>query len=464
LQRLSAAERFHMRVVAAVLPFRVNQYVLDQLIDWDRVHDDPIFRIVFPQREMLAPEHFDRVAWLLNQGDGPGLRAAVDEIRRDLNPHPAEQRQLNLPSLHGERVDGLQHKYPETVLVFPSQAQTCHSYCTFCFRWAQFVRDRDYRIATTGLGPIFSYLEQHREVSDVLLTGGDPLVMSAARLKAYLLPLLEPRFDHIDTIRIGTKALSFWPYRVLDDPDADDLLRLLETIKAAGKHVALMVHHDHWRELEPPAAREAIRRVRDVGAILRSQGPILRGVNDSAEDWARLWKNQVRLGIVPYYLFVERDTGARRSFEVPIARALAIYQNALRTLSGLGRTARGPIMSTGPGKVMVQGVAELQGRSVFVLSFIQARCPQWVGRLFFAEYDPDATWFSDFRPWGGDQFFFESEYQHMRETAGSGALRSAESTGQGPALGLSDGWPGDRTVPLRLDDEGKVRNGEMPDG
>jgi L-lysine 2,3-aminomutase len=240
------------------------------------------------------------------------------------------------------------------------------------------------------------------------------MVMKGQHLSEYLLPLTEPQFEHIQTIRIGTKSLTFWPYRFVTDPDADDVLRLLEQLVAAGKHVALMAHYNHWRELETPVAREAIRRVLDTGAVIRSQGPLLAHINDNADDWARLWRTQVRLGILPYYMFVERDTGARRYFEVPLAKAWNIYRGAMKQVSGLGRTARGPSMSAGPGKVEVQGIAEIGGEKVFVLRFIQGRNADWVQRPFFAKYDSKATWLDQLQPaFGEKEFFFEPEYQQI---------------------------------------------------
>jgi KamA family protein len=408
LARLDAERRFAMRVVAQVLPFRVNQYVLDELIDWERVPDDPIFQLVFPQPGMLDTAHYERVAALLRRDAPPQeLAQAVAAIRADLNPHPAQQH-LNMPILEGERLRGMQHKYRETVLFFPSQGQTCHSYCTFCFRWAQFVGDEQMRFASREAEHLQRYLAAHHEVSDVLITGGDPLVMRTRHLAGYLLPLLEPRYEHIRTVRIGTKALSYWPYRILNEPDSDELLRLLETLVKGGKHVAVMAHVNHWRELETPAAREAIRRLRDTGAVLRTQSPLVAHINDDPGVWTRLWSTQVQLGMVPYYMFVERDTGARRYFEVPLQRAWQIYRDAVSRVSGLARTVRGPSMSAAPGKVEVQGVAVVRGEQVFVLRFLQARNPDWVQRPFFARYDARATWLDQLRPaFGARRFFFE---------------------------------------------------------
>ena len=412
--------RFEMRVVSSVLPFRVNSYVIDELIDWSNVPDDPIFQLTFPQRGMLRPEAFDRMATALRDGvPRDRQQALAQELRAELNPHPAGQLQLNVPhDGAGQRIEGLQHKYRQTVLFFPSQGQTCHSYCTFCFRWAQFIGDKALRMATTEATRLHSYLETHPEVTDLLITGGDPMVMKTKHLAAYLEPLLEPRFEHVQTVRIGTKALTFWPHRFVSDNDADDLVRMLGRLVDAGKHVAIMAHYNHAHEMHTAIAREAIRRLRDTGAEIRSQGPLLAHINDSAADWAATWNTQVRLGIVPYYMFVERDTGARHYFEVPLAKAWRIYRDALQHVSGLGRTARGPSMSAGPGKVEIQGITEIHGEKVFVLRFLQGRNPDWVQRPFFAHYDEQATWLDQLRPaFGEREFFFEAEYRAMQQTA-----------------------------------------------
>ena len=422
LQHLSADHRFQMQVVASVLPFRVNPYVIEELIDWDHVPDDPMFQLTFPQPGMLDPADFDTIADLLRKGAARAeVKAAADAVRLRLNPHPAEQQQLNVPVVAGQGMPGMQHKYRETVLFFPSQGQTCHAYCTFCFRWAQFVGIQDLRFTSHDAAQLHTYLAAQPHVSDLLMTGGDPMVMKTHHLAEYLRPLLRPEFDHVQTIRIGTKALTYWPFRFTSDADADDLLRLLEDLVAAGKHVALMAHFNHWRELKPRQVREAVRRVLETGAVIRGQGPLLAHINDDATVWSRLWRTQVKLGVIPYYMFVERDTGARRYFEVPLAQAAEIYRRAISRVSGLARTARGPSMSAGPGKVEVQGVAQVRGEEVFVLRFIQGRNPDWVQRPFFAAFDPKATWLDHLKPaFGESRFFFEPEYQAMRAQAAAG--------------------------------------------
>ena len=401
--------RTGIEVAASVFPFRINQYVIDELIDWDNWITDPLFRLLFPQPEMLDQDTYDELVKALESGDRLAAKTTIQRIRAKLNPHPAGQMEFNVPQMGGATIEGIQHKYRETVLFFPKQGQTCHSYCTFCFRWAQFVGDNDLQFAARETDSLVNYLRQNREVTDVLITGGDPLVMKTRKLARYIDAILSsPDLEHIRTIRIGTKALTFWPYRFVTDDDADELLALFERVVASGRHLALMAHYNHWKELDTDIAHRAIARVRATGAIIRSQGPLLKGINDSAAVWARLWNTQVNLGIVPYYLFVERDTGARHYFEVPLASAWEIYRHAMQQVSGIARTARGPSMSTNPGKVEIQGISEINGEKVFALRFIQGRQADWVQRPFFARYDETATWLDDLKPaFGADKFFFE---------------------------------------------------------
>jgi KamA family protein len=410
---LAADERLAVRAVAAVLPFRTNSYVIENLIDWAAAPDDPIYRLVFPQPDMLPAADVTRLAGLIAAGAPQAdLRAAAHEIRMRLNPHPAGQLLLNAPSLHGRPLPGLQHKYPETVLFFPRQGQTCHAYCTYCFRWAQFVDEPDLKMATDDIGTLVAYLGEHPEVTSVLITGGDPMIMGEPVLRRYIEPLLDPGLEHLESIRIGTKSLAYWPQRYVTDPDADATLRLFSEVVDSGRTLAFMAHFSHPRELEPPVLAEAVRRIRSTGAVIRTQAPLIRSINDDPATWRAMWRTQVRQGMIPYYMFVERDTGPQDYFAVPLARGYEIFRDAYQGVSGLGRTVRGPSMSATPGKVCVDGVTDVAGLRVFVLRMIQARDPRLVGTPFFARFDPAATWLTDLEPVFADRFPFEpSSYE-----------------------------------------------------
>lgn len=140
-----------MRVVSTVLPFQVNDYVDEELIDWSTIEEDPIFRLTFPHRDMLPSQIFSDIAELVDAGAPRDvLNKAGAQARRLLNPHPGGQIDSNIPVLQGKPALGLQHKYRETVLVFPSQGQTCHAYCGYCFRWASSWAARPVRLSRTS--------------------------------------------------------------------------------------------------------------------------------------------------------------------------------------------------------------------------------------------------------------------------------------------------------------------------
>lgn len=409
IHNLSEEKQFEIEVVGNVLPFKTNNYVVDNLIDWNHPATDPIFVLTFPQKEMLKSSHYSEMSTALKQGqDRKTIQSIANKIRLQLNPHPAGQLEHNIPTLQdGTKLYGMQHKYKETVLFFPSQGQTCHAYCTFCFRWPQFVGIEELKFASREVFSLVQYLREHPEVSDVLFTGGDPLIMKTKILSQYIQSLLDADLPNLKTIRIGTKSLSYWPYRFITDDDADDVLKLFENVTKKGIHLAFMAHFNHPVELSTQAVRAAIRRVRKTGAQIRTQSPVLAHINDDPTAWADMWQKQVQLGCIPYYMFVTRDTGAQEYFGVSLIRAQEIFRDAYQKVSGLARTVRGPSMSANPGKVQVLGVTNVGQKKAIVLRFLQGRNPEWVQRPFLAKYDENAIWLDDLRPFSGKRFFYE---------------------------------------------------------
>lgn len=406
-----------IRVVSRVLPFRANNYVIDELINWDKIPDDPIFQLVFPQPGMLDKKDFEAIRTLVDNGaPEKEINRVVKSIQDKLNPHPAGQMQLNVPTHRGKVLSGMQHKYDETVLFFPTHGQTCHAYCTYCFRWAQFVGHDDLKFASRHVDDLIRYLNVHPQVTDVLFTGGDPLIMSSKLLRRYVEPLLKEKPGNVRTIRFGTKVPAYWPYRFLTDHDSDDLIRLFDEILDNDFHLAIMAHFSHYRELEPNVVAAAMKRITETGAMIRCQAPLIRHINDDPDVWAKMWDTQVNYGATPYYMFVERDTGPKDYFSVPLARAYDIFTKAYRQVSGLCRTVRGPSMSATPGKIQVVGISEINGEKVFVLKFIQGRDAHWVNKVFYAKYDEKARWITELKPaFGKDKFFYEDILDEIRK-------------------------------------------------
>lgn len=415
ISRLSDEQIEAIDVVSHVLPFKSNNYVVDELINWDHVPDDPMFTLTFPRKEMLKPEHYNRMKDAIDSGVSKDeLKKLANEIRLQLNPHPAGQQEHNVPMIEGHKLSGMQHKYTQTVLFFPSQGQTCHAYCSFCFRWPQFVGMDEWKFAMKETELLIKYLQQHTEVTDLLFTGGDPMIMKNKIFAGYIDAILEADIPNLQTIRIGTKALAYWPYKFITDDDAAETLATFRKIVKSGKNLAIMAHFNHPVELSTDAVKEAIRLVRATGAQIRTQSPVMQNINADPDIWAEMWRKQVNLNCIPYYMFVARDTGAQHYFKVPLVEAWRIFQQAYQQVSGVCRTVRGPSMSATPGKVQMLGVSEVNGKKIMTFRFLQGRNPDWVAKPFFAEYDKDAVWLDELKPaFGETEFFFENELKEI---------------------------------------------------
>ncbi|MGC4235813.1 MAG: hypothetical protein QM594_22770 [Niabella sp.] len=399
-----------IEIVSHVLPFKSNNYVVNELINWDNVPDDPMFILTFPQKEMLQPHHYEKIKTTVERNTSrTAIKEVAKGIRIELNPHPAGQLEHNVPMIDGQHLSGMQHKYRETVLFFPSQGQTCHAYCTFCFRWPQFVGIDEWKFAMKETELLVRYLKEHTGITDLLFTGGDPMIMKNRIFASYIDAILDADIPNLQTIRIGTKSLGYWPYKFLTDDDADDTLRTFEKITRRGINLSVMAHFNHYAELQTLTVKKAIRRIINTGTQIRTQSPVMKHINADPAVWSRMWREQVNLGCIPYYMFLARDTGAQHYFTTPLVEAWNIFREAYSSVSGICRTVRGPSMSTDPGKVQFLGVSEVNGEKVMVLRFLQARDPQWVQVPFFAEYNPDAVWLDDLKPaFGQEKFFFEN--------------------------------------------------------
>lgn len=415
IDKLSPEQIEAIEVVGSVLPFKTNNYVVNVLINWDNIDNDPMFKLTFPQKGMLSDEHYKAMKIVLDHTKNKDeIKHMANIIRNELNPHPAGQLEHNIPEVNGEKLMGMQHKYRETVLFFPSQGQTCHAYCTFCFRWPQFVGMEELKFATKEATFLRDYVIENRQVTDILFTGGDPMIMKAKIFATYIEPLLEADIPNLQTIRIGTKALAYWPYKFTSDDDADELLSLFESIIKKGINLSFMAHFSHPVELDTPIVKEAIKKLRSIGVQIRTQSPVLKHINDTSEIWAEMWRKQVNLNCIPYYMFIPRDTGAQDYFAITLDNAWHLFRNAYQKVSGVCRTVRGPSMSCTPGKVQILGVSEIKGEKVFVLRMLQGRNPDWVAKPFFAKYDENAIWMDDLKPaFDEEKFFFEDELEWL---------------------------------------------------
>ena len=331
-------------VVAERFAFRANDYYLG-LIDWNDPAD-PIHRLVIPEPAEL------------NEG---GELDASDEAANTV-------------------VRGLQHKYRDTALVLI--AATCEAYCRYCFRKRLFMRHNEE--TAQDLRPAFEYVAQHREITSVLLSGGDPLVLSTDHLAPIVLRFAG--IPHVRTVRIGSKVPAFNPYRLLEDEALHDLVA---QVTGDGTAVYLMAHFDHPRELTDLAC-SGIRAIQKAGARVVNQCPVIRGVNDTAEVLAELFEAGTELGMPQYYLFQGRPTTGNEPYQVPLVRGWQLFDTARRRCSGLSRCVRF-VMSHASGKIEVIGVDD---RHIY-LRYHRARDSADESRVMVARRDDQACWFDE---------------------------------------------------------------------
>lgn len=341
---IPADVRARLQPVTEEYVFRANDYYLG-LIDWNDP-DDPIRQLIIPREEELS--------------DWGRLDASNEQAVTVAR--------------------GVQHKYFDTVLLLCNEV--CGAYCRYCFRKRLFMDDNDE--VTNDVSAGLAYIAAHPEVSNVLLTGGDPLLMSTRRLVEIFEALRA--IDHVRIIRIGSKMPAFDPWRVLRDEELQAAFRKYSTPE---RRIYLMAHFDHPRELTAPAVAGIDACLRN-GVICVNQCPLIRGVNDDAATLAEMYSRLSYIGCPPYYLFQGRPTAGNEPYEVPIVRGWHLFQDALRRGSGLARRAK-YCMSHATGKVEIVGIDEQR----IYLRYHQAKDPADLGRFFARPRDDGASWLDD---------------------------------------------------------------------
>lgn len=371
-QNMPAAEQLSFAVLTTVFHFKINNYVLENLIDWDNIPNDPIYQLSFPRKQMLSALEYSQLS-LLVEHDAPTEQIGdfVQQVKQRLYP---ELKQVDncFITHEGKTLTGMYRNFDTIINLCPDpMVKTCHAYCSYCFRWVMFNSKevQEHSSYNEPEAPV-AFIKEHSEITDVLFTGADPLVLKAATLKKYIEPILA--IDSVKVIRISSKALGWWPYRFTTDADAQELLELFEYIQSRGKHFNFCAHFTHVKELESKEVQKAIENIQKTGAIIRCQGPIAKEINDTAEDWIALWTKQIMLGMIPYYMFVEADHNPENCFRIPLYKALTIFQTAQKNTTGLARTVRGPVFMNDLNRVLLDGTTEMNGEKYFVLKSLQS--------------------------------------------------------------------------------------------
>jgi lysine 2,3-aminomutase len=343
--QLSDEERAALVEVSGRFAFRGNDYYLS-LIDWDDP-SDPIRRAIVPTSEEL--EEWGRL-------------------------DPSNESAYTI-------MPGLEHKYDYTVLLLVSNV--CEGICRYCFRKRVFMGARTECLR--DIPAAMDYIESREQVTNVLLTGGDPLTLATPKLAGIIARLR--RIEHVQIIRVGTRMPAFNPYRIIQDPGLLDMIRQYST---ARKRIYFMTHFIHPRELTDTAV-QAVDRLQKAGAITANQAPLLRGINDAPEVLAELFKKLSFIGDPPYYMFQCRPAVGNRTYTVPIEKGYEIIEQAKARVSGLAKRLRF-VMSHASGKIEIAGVAA--GKVYF--KYHRAASNDDNGRILIFDSDPTACWLDDY--------------------------------------------------------------------
>jgi KamA family protein len=343
IAQLPEAERDKLKPITDKFVFRVNDYYLS-LIDWDDP-DDPIRRLVIPNEgELLEYGRWD----------------ASDEDTNYVVP-------------------GCQHKYASTALLIVSEV--CGAYCRYCFRKRLF--RNDVKEATTDVEPGLQYIAAHPEISNVLLTGGDSLILGTPKLRGILERLRE--IEHVKIIRLGSKIPVFNPMRIYED---EALLETLQAHSTPEKRIYVMAHINHPREITPEAIR-GFEALHNAGVIVVNQTPVLKGINDDSKVLGTLLDRLSWAGVTPYYFFVNRPVAGNRDFVLPLERVYRIVEEAKARTSGLGKRVR-LSMSHTSGKIEILAIENGQA----YLKYHQSRDGRY-GKFMTLDCPSDAAWFDD---------------------------------------------------------------------
>ncbi len=342
-----------LKPVSDKFVFRSNDYY-QSLINWDDP-EDPIKRIIVPDIAEL---------------DDWGQLDASDEESYTV-------------------AKGVEHKYDSTALLLVNEV--CGAYCRFCFRKRLFMDDNEE--VTKDVSEGLEYIRSHKEISNVLLTGGDPLIMSTSKLEPIIKQIRE--LDHVNIIRIGTKIPAFNPMRIYNDPT---LKEMFEKYSTPEKRIYVMAHFNHPRELTPEAIR-GLDFLLKAGAIVVNQTPMITGVNDNPQVLAELFNKLSYIGVPPYYIFQCRPTLGNKIYISPLEETYEIFEAARTQCSGLAKRARF-VMSHSTGKIEIVGLSN----SNIYFKYQRAADPENSSRFMAFKRNPEAYWFDDYEEVVSDHF------------------------------------------------------------
>jgi lysine 2,3-aminomutase len=409
-----------------VYRFMVTKHALNT-INWNQFETDSVFQLVFPQPGMIEKETTQKY---LKADTAEAKKKIVEDYMEKTNPHDGNQ-QLNKPWYENENgqlefVEGSQHKYPQCQLIFDKTTQNCFAFCTYCFRHAQVRGDEDMFIQRE-IKQVHEYVKQHKEISDLLITGGDAGYITYERLKEYITPIIEdPELIHIKTIRLGTRVLTYHPEKILSS-DYDKMLSLFDLLYDNGIQLAWMAHFSTPREILNPSTIAAIRRLQAHHVMIRSQSPIMNhislftdengkvDVDRSAQNWIDLANILAMLSMGFHSMYCARPTGEHHYFTTPLADINKVFSKIYRSLASINRPSRYISMTSSAGKVSIIGTTEVKGEKLFALKFTEGRNMEWLDKVILAKYDEIQNTVEKLTPFETGKYFYEDELKEIEQ-------------------------------------------------
>ncbi|EMF82362.1 KamA family protein [Leptospira weilii serovar Topaz str. LT2116] len=254
-----------------------------------------------------------------------------DPIRKMIIPREAESvfsPEESPDPLHEERlspVKGLTHMYPDRVLLFTNHE--CSVYCRHCMRGRK-VSDSKERMLTEDLEACFEYVEAHPEVTDVVLSGGDPLNLSDSKVD-WVLERLE-KIEHVKICRLGTRNPVTLPFRI-----TSDLCNIIESHNTDRLSIFCNTQFNHSKECTSEA-KEAILKLLKAGVSVGNQCVLLKGINDSGKIMLELHKKLLELRVRAYYMYDPELIPGSRGFRTPLAKGIEIVSYMRGKIGGMG--------------------------------------------------------------------------------------------------------------------------------
>ncbi len=309
-----------------------------------------------------------------------------DPIRAMAVPSLDELNLLGSYDTSGEKdntkMPGLQHKYSQTALILSTNR--CAMYCRHCFR-KRLVGLSNHELLQR-FDDAAEYVKKHSEINNVLISGGDPLVLPTKIIAQFLEMLSD--IDHLAFIRIGSRIPVTLPDRIIED---DELMNLFARHSRKDRRIYLVSQFNHPREITEKSTL-AIDRLLRAGVLVNNQTVLLKGVNDAPACLAELQNALVGIGVNPYYVFQCRPVKrVMHHFELPLHRSFEIVEQARTMLNGHSKRFKF-IMSHRKGKIEIVG---RNGDEMF-FKFHQARNPKNMGRFFSRKIDAKAGWLDNF--------------------------------------------------------------------